>query len=192
MKDFDYWDNEDLCSSECRNATRRIEQDLKSAECRDIMFDSSTSGKELGTYLGIGTSASCIRTADDQGYCLHSQGPDFIPVVERARAVTDAVFQILMNSTIACTDCFEKELQAAQESDLSDLDMEIRLAINALRLGYRLRCPRLRTVTSLPKPPPRTTTTLATTTLAPSVVPSVTSNHGRQLEIFYHLLFFLL
>jgi hypothetical protein len=192
LKEIDYWDNVELCSTQCRNATRIIEQDLKSAECRDQMFDSTTSGKELGTYVAIGTTAGCIRTADDQGYCLHSQSPALVPVLERARSTTDAVLQILMNSTIACTDCFEKELQAAQATDLSDLDVDVRLAINALRLGYRLRCPRLAIVPSLPIPP-RPTTSLSTVPTSTSLGPTPsTSNHARSMDFFYPLFLLLL
>ena len=176
---LDYYRFNQICSPGCEKVLGGVINDLNSSECRDEYFDTEKdlTGKKLAAYFLIGSNMACVKTADNNGYCLQSQFPKLIPIISTSKSSTDAALGIIGNRDITCTDCFQKQLEIIKKLPLSDLDSQIGTGLKALSFGFNLYCPNIATVQSLPIPPKPTST--STTTFTNSPTPTQTTQSGE-------------
>ena len=139
LKENEYFQ---LCTPGCQDTFRKVKEIVTSDQCKGEVFDKNANltGTLLGSYLEIGTNVLCIKTQDQNGYCLYEQLPTLLPVLNNLKTTGDILKTLITNNTVACNDCIKREIAAIAPLNLPDFSPSILNAIKTFNDNYGIIC----------------------------------------------------
>ena len=107
-----------ICSDTCDAGLKNVITAIKNnAECSSQQIgQGATLGNALDSYSAI-RRAICIKTSDNQSYCLEKQLVILEPILASAdpQNPTTALTAALANKDLVCTDCVAKQLEQLKD-----------------------------------------------------------------------------
>lgn len=115
-----------LCLESCQETIKTASSLISTPSCASSTFDDDgkINGSIVSNFLQL-APAACLRTSDGNGFCLQSQLPVLLPILE---TITDSlsVVRILFGKrNEVCNDCVKRELDATKGIDLIYLDEKV-------------------------------------------------------------------
>lgn len=119
-----------------------MKQVVSNENCAQQVFDekTNTTGTRMSSYLTVATSIMCLKTQDENGYCLYEQLPTLLPVLDTLKSATDVLKVLVTNNKVVCNDCIQRELAVLKPLELTDFPSDIKNYINTFNDNYRLIC----------------------------------------------------
>ncbi|KAJ3307042.1 hypothetical protein HDV03_003369 [Kappamyces sp. JEL0829] len=143
-----YWQ---LCTPACQSTLATLGKTIGGNDCADQDFGNGLNGTVLHTYFGLVTSVLCIKTSDNNGYCLKEQLPRLVSVIESIKGITSAIGVIFKDRDVLCTDCTKKELEILSPLNLTGISPQVQEGLHILENNFGIICPfGLSTVTAQP------------------------------------------
>lgn len=101
-----------VCAPKCITAIKEASAEIVSGACAKYTVSPGMDATAIVYYVQIYTAAGCIRTADNNDYCLAVQQAPITAAVGEVKDVNSIVFALLSSSDFTCTDCFQKQITA--------------------------------------------------------------------------------